>query len=144
MHRTEIRVQWFDTDRENIVFYGNYFRFFQTAEDDFLHAAGISRDDVKGRFNVDFTRVGAECQYKRRVRYGELIQVETQAELNKDYLLTFFFRVFRNEDQELAAEGKVRTVCIDLGSFRISKIPDEVRAKLENAINRANQGRETR
>lgn len=144
MHRTEIRVQWFDTDRENVVFFGNYFRFFQTAEDDFLHAAGMTRDEVKGRFHVDFTRIGAECQYRRPVRYDELIQVETRAELDKEYFLTFFFRVFRNEDQELAAEGKVRTACINLESFRLSKIPEEVRTRIEIAINRQNEGREKR
>jgi len=144
MHKTEIRVQWFDTDRENIVFYGNYFRFFQTGEDDFLRVAGVSRDLVKSKFNVDFTRVEAECHYKRPVKYDEVIQVETRAAFEDEYFLTFFFRVFRKEQQELAAEGKVRTACINLGSFRIVKIPDEVRTMLENVTNWLQEGRETK
>lgn len=136
MQKTQIRAQWFDIDRENVVFYGNYFRYFTTAEDAFLHAAGMSRDTVKRKYNVDFARVYAECTYKQPIRYDEEIVVETRAELENEYHVTFFFRVTKKGREEVVAEGRVRAVCVSLGqTFQISQIPEEVRTKLQTAIN---------
>ena len=42
MHKTEIRVRWYDVDRENVVYFGNYFRFFRK-QDQVLLADGKVR-----------------------------------------------------------------------------------------------------
>jgi len=97
MHKTEIRVQWFDTDRENVVFFGNYFRFFTTAEDEFFRSRGLTRNALKKEFNIDFARVEAECRYKHPATYDDLLEVETRAEVEDHTFLSFQFRVFRKK-----------------------------------------------
>ena len=141
MHRTEIRVQWFDTDRENIVYFGNYFRFFTTAEDEILRSIGITHNDLKKKFNIGFTRVEAQCRYKRPATYGDLIEVQTGVKLeNHNFFLTFEFCVFRKEGQILLAEGSVRTACVRLGKeFKIVRIPEEVLARFKQVINEGNK-----
>ena len=141
MHKTEIRVQWFDTDRENVVYFGNYFRFFSIAEDEFMRTIGLNHNTLKKVFGIAFTRVEAECRYKRPATYDDLIEVETRAKLENHTVLTFLFRVFRKEGRTLLAEGKIRTACVRLGdAFKLVKMPKEVRESLEQAI--TNQGEE--
>ena len=136
MHRTEIRVQWFNTDRENIVYFGNYFRYFMMAEEEMLRSIGITHDDLKQKFNIGFTRVNAQCQYKWPARYGDLVEVQTGVTLEHHKLLTFEFRVFRKEGQILLAKGSVRTACVELGKeFKIVRIPEEVLAIFKQVIN---------
>ncbi len=135
MHTTEIRVEWFDVDRENVVYFGNYFRFFSAAEDAFLRSIGLSHNVIKERFGVGFTRIEARCSYKRPVRYEDLIEVETRAELENGINLTFAFRVFRKNEQNLLAEGNIKTACVKLGDeFSVVTMPEEVKARLRQAI----------
>ena len=135
MHKTEIRVQWFDTDRENVVYFGNYFRFFSTAEDEFLRSIGLSHNLIKEKYGVGLTRVEARCHYKRSARYDDLIEVETRAEIESHTAVTFDFRVLRKEGRTLLAEGNIRTACVKLGGeFRLVRMPEEVEARLRRAI----------
>lgn len=137
MHKTEMRVQWFDTDRENVVYFGNYFRFFTTAEDEFLHSIGLSYNFIKDKFNVGFTRVEAECRYKMAALYGDLIEVHIAATLENHTFLAFEFRIYRKEGQVLLAEGKVRTACVRLGEeFRLVRMPEEVFNRLIQATSK--------
>jgi len=130
-----MRVQWFDTDRENVVYFGNYFRFFSSAEDEFLRSLGLSHQALKEKYGLGFTRVEATCRYNQPARYDDLIEVETAAELESDTNLTLLFRVFRKEEGTLLAEGKVRTVCVRLGDeFRRVSMPQVVEATLKQAI----------
>lgn len=136
MHKTEIRVQWYDVDRANVVYFGNYFRFFTVAEDRFLRSIGISYRDLKGKFNVGFTRVEATCHYKRSASYEDLIEVHTRADVENHTFLCFLFRIFRKQDQVLLADGKVRTACVSLGDeFKVVKMPEEVFERLSRASN---------
>ena len=132
MHKTKIRVQWFDVDREDIVYFGNYFRFFSTAEDDFLRSHGITHNALRKDFCIAFTRISAECRYKQPALYEDLIEIEMRARLENNKFLTFMFRVFRKDGQVFLAEGKVRTACVRLeNGFKLARIPDEVFEKLK-------------
>ena len=132
IHKTEMRVQWFDVDRENIVYFGNYFRFFSTAEDEFLRSHGITHNALKNELGIAFTMISAECCYKQPTLYEDLIEVETRARLENNIFLTFIFRVFRKDGQVFLAEGKVRTACVQLeNGFKLARIPDEVFKRLK-------------
>jgi len=96
---------------------------------------GLTCNVIKKKFNVDFTRVEAMCHYKYPATYDDIIEIETSAKLENDSFLTFLFRVFRKGENILLAEGRVRTVCVRLGErFKIVRIPEEVMAKLKQAI----------
>jgi len=137
MHKTELRIQWFDTDREDIAYFGNYFRFFSTAEDEFFRSIGISHNGLKEQYNIAFIRIEAQCRYKRPAVYGDLIEINTWAKLENRIFLTFKFRVSRKKDHILLAEGKVRTACVTLtNGFSLTRIPDKIFDRLKEISDR--------
>jgi len=137
VHKTEIRIQWFDVDCAGVVYFGNFFRFFTTAEDEFLRSMGITHNDLKDQFNIGFTRVETACKFIRPAHYDDLIEVQTRMELENDKFLTWEFNVFLKSDQTLLAQGMVRTACISFGDeFKIVRMPEEVFKKLSQGVNK--------
>lgn len=138
MFKTELRVQWFDVDCAGVVYFGNYFRFFSTAEDEFLRSLGITYNDLRDQFNIGLTRVEAACKFIRSAHYNDLIEVQTRMELENDRFLTWNFNVFLKSDQTLLAQGMVRTACISFGedAFKLVRMPEEVFKKLNQAVNK--------
>ncbi len=135
MHKSEMRVQWFDVDRADVAYFGNFFRFFTAAEDEFMRSIGMSHRGLKDKFNIGFTRIEAECRYIRPALYEDLIEVHLKPQLENKALLTFEFRIFRQEGEVLLAEGKVQTACVRLGKeFRVIRMPGEIYDRLSGAI----------
>lgn len=135
VYKSELRVQWFDTDLADVVYFGNYFRYFTTAEDDFLLSIGLGFRLLKEKFNIGFARVYAECHFKRAARYEDIIEVELEPKLEDQVHLFYGFRIFRKAGRVLLAEGKVRAVCVPMeGKFKAIRIPKEVFNRLNKAI----------
>jgi acyl-CoA thioester hydrolase len=143
VHKTEIRVSWFDVDREDIVYYGNYFRFFTIAEEKFLQAAGITHNFLRDKFNVGLVRVKAECDYLSPVVSEDVIEVQTIPNLENNRVLKFYFRILRKKDQSLLAEGKVLTVCSVLKpKYKITCFPQEIFDRISSFIHMEEKGRD--
>ena len=138
MHKTEIRIQWFDVDCAGVVYFGNYFRFFTIAEDEFLRSLGITHNDLKDQFNIGFSRVEATCKFIRSAHYNDLIEIHTRMKLEDDRFLTWEYNVFRISDQTLVAQGMVRTACISFGEdkFKLVRMPEEVFKRLNKVVNK--------
>ena len=134
MYKKEIRVQWFEVDYADVVYFGDYFRYFTMTEDEFLSFIGLAPKDVIKRYNVSFTRIEATCRYIHPAHYFDLIEVHLQPILENDRFLTYEFEIFRKDGQILLAKGKVRTVCIRMGKeFKVSRMPEEVFERLRKA-----------
>jgi acyl-CoA thioester hydrolase len=140
MHKTEIRVQWFDVDCAGVVYFGNYFRFFNTAEDEYMRSLGITHRELIKQYNISFTRVETTCRFIRPARYDDVIEVHTKMKLENDRFLTFQFDLFRKEGVVLLARGMIRTACVRLkDGFKAIRIPAKVFEKLNQGISDAEQ-----
>ena len=127
MHKTVMRVQWYDVDYARIVYFGNYFRFFTVAEEEFLRSMGINHKVLIKEHNIGFTRIEVICRYFKPARLDELIEIHTEGNLENDRFLSMTFHVFRVGDRVLLAEGMIRSACVSLGGqFRIVKMPKAI------------------
>ncbi|BBO88132.1 acyl-CoA thioesterase [Desulfosarcina ovata] len=135
MHKTEMRVQWYDCDRENILYFGNFFRYVTTAEEEYIRSIGLTHDILKEKYNIGFVRVKAECIYKMPVLYGDLIEIHLRSKIENSTFLTYSFKFYRKNEQVLLAEGIVKTACTILGNnFKLTKIPSEIAVKFMGDI----------
>ena len=136
VYKTQIRVQWFDLDRADVVYFGNYFRFFTIAEEEILRSLNMSYNALRDKYNMGLTRVEAECRYIRPILSEDLIEVQTRPKLEDKTFLTLYFQIFRSEDRLLLAKGRVRAACIMLKpQFKLTRFPQEIFHKLEQFIN---------
>jgi YbgC/YbaW family acyl-CoA thioester hydrolase len=125
------RVEFSETDMAGIMHYSNFFRFMESAEHGFYRSLGFSV--VLAHYNppLGFPRVHAECDFKRPLRFEDVVEVHLLVQEKKSKSLTYAFR-FRNLSStpvEEVARGSVTIVCVAMGpSGKMSAvaIPDDI------------------
>lgn len=103
------RVIFGDTDQMGIVYYANYYRYFEAARADFLRQLGKSYRDMQAQ-DVALPVVTSHCNYKRSARYEDLLTIDTEISELRGASLTFAYVVTR--DQELLATGYTTHACV--------------------------------
>jgi len=78
-HSISYHVQWGDTDAAGIVFYPNYFRWFDHAALEFLRSLGWSLETLKTQFQLVVPIIDAGCRFQKPLRYHDLLTIETTA-----------------------------------------------------------------
>jgi acyl-CoA thioester hydrolase len=132
------RVEFSETDMAGIMHYSNFFRFMETAEHGFYRSLGFSV--ILAGYNppLGFPRVHAECDYKRPLRFEDLVEVQLLVKEKKAKSLSYSFR-FRNltaSPVEEAAHGLLTVVCVahhPSGKMSAAAIPLEIADKIEVA-----------
>jgi len=130
MFRT--RIRFIDTDASGRIHYTAMFRYFESAEIEFMRTLGIHYDP-KQRFGLP--RVHAECDFRLALGHDDLIDIELRVSHIGNSSIRFEFRTMK--DGELAARGAVVVVCMDRQTQRAVALPDEIRSKLVTHLSTA-------
>jgi acyl-CoA thioester hydrolase len=125
-----IRVQWADTDAAGIVWFGNFFRFFEQAEDELFRALGRPRLDVIRDCSIFLPRVEASCRYRSPAKFGELLEVGVGIDELAARRISFRFEVREHESRRLVAEGSSRVACVNSQTFTPQDFPGAVHSLL--------------
>jgi 4-hydroxybenzoyl-CoA thioesterase len=76
LFRTRVTVEWGDCDEAGIVFYPNYFYWFDCAFQRFLRSRGLSQRELRARFNAVTPIVEAGANFRGPARYDDNLEVE--------------------------------------------------------------------
>ena len=128
-HRHRFRVIYGDTDMMGVVYYGNYFRYFEAGRSELLRAAGV---DYRA-FEQDglFLPVAdAHAKYHRPAHYEDELTLETTVTDVRFGSIRMAYRLVREADDTLIATGDTLHACIDK-SGKVVRIPDLLRSKLD-------------
>lgn len=132
MRRNEIqlRVNFGDTDSAGIVFYPNYFKWFDAAAHQFFRSIGLPTRELRNKQNIVTPLLDVGCTFENPLFDEDVITIKTQVvEINRK---TFKFKheVFRGDTRTghgfelrgwvMKSEGKLAAV----------PIPDEIRELL--------------
>ncbi|MCM8790283.1 MAG: acyl-CoA thioesterase [Candidatus Omnitrophica bacterium] len=123
-HETEIRVRYQETDNMGVVYYANYFTWFEVARTEYLRSKGISYRKLEEK-GVYMMVVKATCQYKSPARYDDTVRIETWMPKLKNSSLEFAYNLFVG--QRLVATGESVHVFTNR-SGRPVRIPEEIRS----------------
>src|ERR1700733_9851853 len=100
--RTEILVRFNEADPLGIVWHGHYIRYFEDGREAFGKKHGISYLDVhKQGFVIPVVNV--QCDYKRSLRYGDTMIIETTFEACEAAKMKFTYRLVNATTKELVA-----------------------------------------
>jgi len=110
--KTEIRVRFNEADPLGIVWHGHYIRYFEDGREDFGNHYGISYLDF---FNQGLVVpvVQVDCSFKKSVRYGDTVVVETLFIPCEAAKIKFSYRIFNQKTKELVATGGSVQVFLD-------------------------------
>lgn len=111
-NRTEVLVRFNEADPLGIVWHGHYIRYFEDGREAFGNTHGLGYLDVyKQGFVIPI--VSVHCEFKRSLRYGDRVIVETKYIPCEAAKMKFSYRLFNAVTGELVATGSSVQVFLD-------------------------------
>jgi acyl-CoA thioester hydrolase len=127
----KIRVRYAETDQMNVVYHGNYAQYFEVARAESIRQLGLTYKDIEA-MGIVMPVVELHTKFLRPAHYDDLLTVKTiLKELPPDHRIEFYQEVY-NEEEKLLATGKVVLYFMDLKKMEKTKMPEELRKKLES------------
>jgi acyl-CoA thioester hydrolase len=110
--RTEIYVRFNEADPLGIVWHGHYIRYFEDGREAFGNKYGLTYLDFYNR-NIIIPIVKIECNYKRSLKYGDKVTVETKFISTEAAKMRFEYNLYKPDTGELVATGSSEQVFLD-------------------------------
>jgi len=123
-----IRVYWEDTDAAGIVFYANYLKFFERARTEWLRGFGFGQEALR-QDGVAFVVSETTLRCLKPARLDDVVDVSVDVVHLGQASLHLAQRAHRAG--ELLAEGTIRIGCVELGTFRPCRIPNDIRTSIQ-------------
>jgi len=123
---TPIAVRYAETDQMGVVYYANYFVWFEVGRGAWCRARGFSYREMEAEDGRFMTVAEAICRYKAPARYEDDIAVRTYAEASKDKVVRFNYEILNKATGRLLATGSTVHVVTD-ANMRPARIPDRYR-----------------
>jgi acyl-CoA thioester hydrolase len=80
----QFRVNWGDTDKAGIVYYPNYFKWFDIAGHQFFRSIGLSPSELEEREQIILPLLDARCTFEKPLYYDDIATIiTTVAEINR-------------------------------------------------------------
>lgn len=131
------RVRFVETDLMGVVHHSNYLRWFEMARVEYLRSANVFLPDLIAA-GIVFPIVEVSCQYRQSAHFDEIIRIEADLVEFSRAKLGFSYKIWREEDQVLLAEGRTKNVFTDMKG-RIIRLPQIYHDRIE-AVRRAESG----
>ncbi|MCY4452774.1 MAG: thioesterase family protein [Immundisolibacterales bacterium] len=131
-HRNQIDIQanWGDCDAAGIIFYPNYFRWFDECTQALLRSVGLSQRSLRDEFGIVGTAaVDASARFTAPVSYGDVLRASSHVERWGTSSFTVYHR-FERSAEVLAVEGREVRIWAKLepdGRLRTEPIPEAFR-----------------
>jgi len=123
-----MRIYWEDTDAAGIVFYANYLKFFERARTEWLRSVGFGQEALRTDAKIAFVVSETRLRYRRPARLDDVIDVSVDVVHFGQASLEIAQEARRADD--LLADGTIRIGCVELGTFRPCRIPNDIRHSL--------------
>ncbi len=112
MVEARLRVIYGDTDQMGVVYYANYFRYFEFARGEFFRSKGGSYATVEREEGVFLPVVDAHCRYKASAKYDDVLLIRVQVAQLKRASMAFGYTVLRESDRALLCTGETVHACV--------------------------------
>jgi acyl-CoA thioester hydrolase len=125
---TRVRVRYAETDQMGVVYYANYFVWFEVGRTELLRSLGGTYRDLEAE-GIFLPVIEASCTYSQASRYDDELDIRTTGKLLSPVRMEFQYEVVRLADQVTTATG--RTVHAALNTRgRPCRLPERVRTAL--------------
>lgn len=134
---TEVQVRFNEADPLGIVWHGHYIRYFEDGREAFGQKYGLGYLDVYKHGYV-IPIVSVECDFKKSLRYGENVVIETTYHPCDSAKIKFSYTLYDSVNRSLVAEGSSVQVFLKRETSALQLInPDFFNEwKLKNNISR--------
>ena len=110
---TTLQVRYAETDQLGVVYYANFLVWFEIGRTDFCRQHGFAYREMETMAGLYIMVAEARCRYKAPARYDDRILIRTRLKEMRRRVLIFDYEVYRQETDELLAEGETVHVITD-------------------------------
>lgn len=130
-HEFEVRVTYADTDKMGIIYYANYFKYFELGRTELLRSLGVRYRDLEVQRKLFLPCVETGCRYLAPSRYDDLLVVRTFLSALGRASVRFENEIYDRElDNKLVATGFSRHAIVN-DLWRTACVPQDLRSLLE-------------
>ena len=126
----KVRVYWEDTDAGGVVYHSRYLNFFERARSEWLRDLGIHQAKLIREDNVLFAIRHLDIDFAQAARLDDELEITVYKVNAGGVRLTFNQDMTRSSDQQLVATVKLTAVCLQADSFKPTRMPKWIRAKI--------------
>lgn len=126
----ELRVPYADTDKMGVVYYSNYFRYFELGRTELMRSLGVRYSDLEAERKLFLPVAEARCEYLGASHYDDLLVVRTSLERLGPASVSFSYEILRRMDGRLVARGLTRHAVLDR-DWHPAHVPPDLQALLE-------------
>ncbi len=124
-----LRVRWAEVDRQDVVFNGHYFVYFDVAITEYWRAIGLEYPaGYVGRYGADLYAVQASAQFHGSARYDDVLDVRCRIARMGRSSVQFVLGIWRGEEH--LTSGELVYVNAGVETRRSTPWPDEFRARV--------------
>ncbi len=135
VHQHTIRVYFEDTDAGRIVYYANYLKYAERARTELLRRLGVESSGLMKEHGVALAVKRCLIDYHKPAVLDDALIVETEVIRVGGASLDLLQTVLRDGKQLVSVNIKLG--CLDLTSGKPKAMPDDVRARLNNYFDEA-------
>jgi acyl-CoA thioester hydrolase len=123
---TVLRVRYAETDKMGVVYYANYYIYFEVGRVEYMRQRGVNYREMELQDDSFIVVAESKCRYRRPARYDDPLRVRTRVLALKRRTIHFEYEIVHVETGELLATGEtIHVVCDSNG--RPKALPDKYR-----------------
>jgi len=123
---SRVRVRYAETDQMGVVYYANYYVWFEVGRTDLLRSAGGSYRDME-RDGLQLPVIESHCEYRQPAKYDDELELRTTGEAVSPVRVKFNYELVRPADNATLAVGHTIHAALDQ-SGRPRRLPETVKA----------------
>lgn len=123
---TTVRVRYAETDQMGVVYYGNYFTWFEVGRVELCRQLGFEYKKMEIEDDSFIVVAEASCRYKRPARFDDLLTIRTRVVEAQRRTIRFGYEILNSAAGEIVAIGETLHVICDR-TGRPKSLPDKYR-----------------
>ena len=129
-YETTVRVRYAETDQMGVVYYANFFVWFEIGRVELLRELGFAYKEMEQKDDSYIVVAEAHCRYLRPARYDDLLRIRTGIADARSRTLRFTYEIRSDATGQLLATGETTHVICDR-TGRPKTLPEKYRKFFE-------------
>ena len=109
--KKEINAQFYDLDPMDVVWHGNYVRFFEDARCELLNKIGYNYKEMKDS-GYTWPIIDLHIRYARPIKFGQKIIIQTDL-VEYEFRLKIIYTIYDKKTGERLCKGHTEQVAVD-------------------------------
>jgi acyl-CoA thioester hydrolase len=119
-YETTVRVRYAETDQMGVVYYGNFFVWFEIGRVELLRQMGFAYKEMEQKDDSYIVVAEAHCRYLRPARYDDRLCIRTRVAGARSRTMRFAYEILHEATgQLLATGGTTQVICNRKGRPKI-------------------------